>query len=73
MILKFLTTVTCVCGHEFETTKSKNIQCRECGRRFDLNSEYLPPTCPVCGFLLKSKIGSSKIICDNCLKEWSLD
>lgn len=28
--------VTCDCGHEIKTSKKKNIQCRSCGKRFDL-------------------------------------
>ena len=28
--------VVCECGHHIKTEKRKGVQCRRCGRRFDL-------------------------------------
>ena len=71
--MKILFNVKCICGHDFETSKRENIQCRECGRRFNLDySDYLPPLCPICGGLVVGKLGTSKIVCDYCIREWDL-
>ena len=71
--MKILFNVKCECGYEFETGKIENIQCRECGRRFDLDQpENIPPLCPICGGIIIGKIGTSKIVCNDCAKEWDL-
>lgn len=71
--MKILFNVKCICGYDFETGKTENIQCRHCGRRFNLDQpENIPPLCPVCGGIIIGKIGTSKIVCNDCVKEWDL-
>lgn len=71
--MKILFHAKCVCGHEFDTSKITNIQCRECGERFDINPpDNIPPICPICGGIIIGVIGSTLIVCNECRKEWDL-
>lgn len=71
--MKILFNVSCICGHDFETMKTENIQCRECGRRFNLaHPNYIPPSCPICHGIIFSISGTTKIICKECAREWNL-